>query len=122
MGDITQGIHIADKLLRGNSPETNLVININIRLPLTTRLHPEQDLFFMLAVGGLLTLLFSSGTVASFVVDGVSIKDQPQSAVFINFSLAATFDLIRIAPARHAPSQILSLHHPGSEFSRLQLP
>lgn len=75
----------------------------------------------MLAVGGLLTLLFSSGTVASFVVDGVSIKDQPQSAVFINFSLAATFDLIRIAPAG-APSQILSLHHPGSEFSRLQLP
>ncbi len=39
----------------------------------------------MLAVGGLLTLLFSSGTVASFVVDGVSIKGPAPVCVFHQF-------------------------------------
>ncbi|ASI51740.1 Hypothetical protein FORC43_3441 [Escherichia coli] len=48
MGDITQSIQFADKLLRGNSPETNLVININIRVTRPPACILNQDLFFML--------------------------------------------------------------------------
>ncbi len=122
MGDITQCIQFADKLLRGNSPETNLVININIRVTRPPACILNQDLFFMLAFGVALILSFSSGTVASFVVDGVSIKDQPQSAVFINFSLAATFDLIRIAPAGTHPVRFCRCTTPDLNSPGFQLP
>lgn len=96
MGDIAQCIQITDKLLRCNTPETNLVININIRVTLVTCLHPEPELFFGLVVGVLRLLSFRCGTAASFITGRIGIKYQIQLAVFINFGLAPTFDIIRI--------------------------
>ncbi len=87
MGDIAQCIQITDKLLRCNTPETNLVININIRVTLVTSLHPEPgELFFGLVVGVLRLLSFRCGTAASFITEPGSVSNTRSSLRFSSIS------------------------------------
>ncbi len=103
MGDIAQCIQITDKLLRCNTPETNLVININIRVTLVTSLHPEPGIILRTGRRVLRLLSFRCGTAASFITGRIGIKYQIQLAVFINFGLAPTFDIIRITTTSTYP-------------------